>query len=63
MPIPRSTRTAEYRVLQALGENCGVIVSDASAGACVFRFRSDWAQFAGEEAAVLPALADEMPAF
>jgi SOS-response transcriptional repressor LexA len=61
MSIPRSTRTAEYRVLQALGENCGVIVSDPSSGECVFRFRSDWDQFAGGEAEVLAALAFEMP--
>ncbi len=60
--MPLLTRTAEYRILQALGENCGIVLTDSESGACVFRFRQDWADFAGEEAAVLAALAGELPA-
>lgn len=58
---PQATRTAEYRVMQALGENCGVIVSDPASGACVLRFRHDWDDFAGEEADVLRAVAQDLP--
>jgi len=61
MPSPLLTRTAEYRVLQALGENCGVVITDPETGECAFRFREDWDQFAGEEAEVLSALAAELP--
>jgi hypothetical protein len=61
MSAPRSPRTAEYRVLQALGVNCGVIVSDLARGECAFRFRADWDAFAPDEARILAALADEMP--
>jgi hypothetical protein len=55
------TRTAEYRLLQALGENCGIIVSDPETGECVFRFRKDWQEFAGEDSDVLQALAEDLP--
>lgn len=56
-----STRTVEYRVVQARGANCGVIVADPATGECVFRFRADFAAFAGEEAEVLAALVEELP--
>jgi SOS-response transcriptional repressor LexA len=56
-----ATRRVEFRVLQALGENCGVIVADPETGECAFRFRSDFSDFAGEEAPVLEALAAQLP--
>lgn len=56
------TRMVEYRVLEALGENCGVIVADPEAGQCAFRFREDVHEFAGGEAEVLSALFDQLPA-
>lgn len=56
------TRTVEYRVLEALGENCGVIVADPEAGGCAFRFREDFREWAGEEAEVLEALVAQLPA-
>jgi SOS-response transcriptional repressor LexA len=55
------TRRVEYRVLEALGENCGVIVADPESGECVFRFRGDFDEFAGEEAEVLAGLAAQLP--
>ncbi|MBI4889806.1 MAG: S24 family peptidase [Acidobacteria bacterium] len=58
---PLQTRTAEYRVFQALGENCGLVLTDPSTGECVFRFRQDFETFAGEEAPVLLALSQELP--
>lgn len=62
MPAPpQTTRTAEYRIFQALGENCGIVVSDPESGECVFRFRSDFQEFAGEEADVLADLVAELP--
>lgn len=62
MPAPpQTTRTAEYRIFQALGENCGILVTDPENGQCVFRFRSDFQEFAGEEAGVLSGLAAELP--
>lgn len=62
MPAPpQTTRTAEYRIFQALGENCGILVTDLESGECVFRFRTDFQHFAGDEADVLTALAAELP--
>ena len=55
------TRTAEYRVFQALGENCGILLTDRETGECAFRFRKDWAEFAGEEAEVLDQIAQDLP--
>ncbi len=55
------TRRVEYRVLEALGENCGVIVTDAETGECAFRFRQDFDEWAGEEAEVLQGLAAQLP--
>jgi len=54
------TRMVEYRVLEALGENCGVIVSDPRTGECVFLFRQDVDQFAGEETDVLAGLFEQL---
>ncbi|MCS7041171.1 MAG: S24 family peptidase [Bryobacteraceae bacterium] len=56
------TRTVEYRVLEALGENCGVIVADPETGECAFRFRTDFDEWAGEEAGVLSELIGQLPA-
>lgn len=58
---PLETHRAEYRVFQALGENCGVAVTDPQTGKCAMRFRRDWDEFAGEEAEVLRALAEDLP--
>jgi hypothetical protein len=60
MPISL-TRTAEYRVFQALGEPCGIVLTDPQSGDCVFRFRQDFQQFAGDEADVLAALVADLP--
>ncbi len=61
MRSPLTTRTAEYRVFEALGENCGIILTDPESGECAFRFRRDWAEFAGEEADVLRTIAEDLP--
>ena len=55
------TRLAEYRVFEALGEACGVVVADADANEAAFRFRRDWEDFAGEEAEFLEAIAEDLP--
>lgn len=54
-------RNAEYRVFEALGENCGVLVADPETNEIAFRFRRDWASYAGEEAEVLEAIAADLP--
>jgi SOS-response transcriptional repressor LexA len=54
-------RNAEYRVFEALGENCGVVVTDTETNEIAFRFRRDWASYAGEEAEVLEAIAADLP--
>ncbi len=56
-----SMRNVEYRVFQALGENCGVVVADPEVNEIAFRFRRDWASFAGEESEVLEAIAANLP--
>ena len=56
---PLTTRTAEYRVFEALGENCGIVLTDPETGECAFRFRRDWEDFAGEEAEVLRAIREQ----
>jgi hypothetical protein len=61
MPAVAPTRRVEYRLFEALGEPCGIVVSDPSTGDCAFRFRRDWADFAGEEAGVLEAIAADLP--
>lgn len=58
---PLTTRTAEYRVFEALGENCGIVLTDPESGECAFRFRRDWTEFAGDEAEVLRAIAEDLP--
>jgi len=58
---PLTTRTAEYRVFEALGENCGVVLTDPGRGECAFRCRRDWTEFAGEEAGALQAIAEDLP--
>jgi len=56
------TRIAEYRVFEAMGEPCGVVVADAGTNEAAFRFRRDWGEFAGEEdAEVLEAIARDLP--
>ena len=49
------------RMIQALGENCGIVVSDPETGECVFRFRKDWNEFSPEEGEILAALAEDLP--
>jgi len=55
------TRLAEYRVFEALGEPCGVMVADPRTNEAAFRFRRDWQDFAGDEAEVLEAIAADLP--
>ncbi len=59
MPV-LAMRNVEYRVFEALGENCGVLVADPEANEIAFRFRRDWAEYAGEEAEVLEAIAGDL---
>ena len=56
-----ATRVVEYRVFEALGEACGVLVADPLAGQIAFRFRRDWSEFSPPEADVLEAIADDLP--
>lgn len=58
---PLATRRIEYWIFEALGEPCGVMVADRESGELAFRFRRDWADFAGEEAETLAGLAEELP--
>jgi SOS-response transcriptional repressor LexA len=60
MALPLATRSVEYRLFEALGEVCGVVVVDPEAGQLRFRFRRDWQSFAGEEAETLPALCADL---
>jgi len=60
MPV-LAMRNAEYRVFEALGENCGVLVADPDSNEIVFRFRRDWEDFAGEEAETLEAITADLP--
>ena len=55
------TRVVEYRVFQALGEPCGVVVADAETNEAAFRFRRDWDEIAREEAEVLELIANDLP--
>jgi SOS-response transcriptional repressor LexA len=59
--MPLATRSAVYRVFEALGESCGVVVHDPDSGEIAFRVRRDWEDFAGEEAEVLAAIAADLP--
>jgi len=61
MPV-LAMRNAEYRVFEALGENCGVLVADPETNEAAFRFRRDWDDFAGDEAEILAAIAADLPA-
>jgi hypothetical protein len=61
MGLAQSTALAELRVFEALGENCGVALIHVESGEAVFRFRQDWDEFAGEEADVLRAIAEDLP--
>lgn len=62
MGVPQTTALAQLRVFEALGENCGIALIHPESGQAAFRFRQDWDQFAGEEADVLRAIADDLPA-
>lgn len=53
--------TVEYRVFEALGESCGLVVTDPESGECAFRFRQDFQDYAGEEADVLRRISVELP--
>ena len=59
---PIRTRRVDYRVFEALGEACGVVVTDPASLECVFRFRHDWDVFAGSEAETLSLIAEDLPA-
>jgi SOS-response transcriptional repressor LexA len=59
MPV-LAMRNAEYRVFEALGENCGVLVADPETNEIAFRFRRDWADYAGEEAEILEVIAADL---
>lgn len=61
MGSAQSTALAELRVFEALGENCGVVLIHPESGEAAFRFRQDWEEFAGEEADVLRAIAEDLP--
>lgn len=56
-----NAHTVEYRVFEALGENCGLVVTDPESGQCAFRFRQDFHDYAGEEADVLRRISVELP--
>lgn len=56
-----ATRTVEYCLFEALGETCGVVVADRESNEIAFRFRRDWADFAGEEAETLQLIAEDLP--
>jgi SOS-response transcriptional repressor LexA len=60
MPV-LAMRNAEYRVFEALGENCGVVVADPEANEIAFRFRRDWESYPSEEAETLEAIALDLP--
>lgn len=57
------TRRVDYRVLEALGEKCGVVVCDPETDECAVRFRDDIEEFAGEEAGLLSALLEQLRAY
>lgn len=61
MGSAQSTALAELRVFEALGENCGIVLLHPESGDAAFRFRQDWEEFAGEEADVLRAMAEDLP--
>ncbi|MCL4842258.1 MAG: S24 family peptidase [Bryobacteraceae bacterium] len=61
MGAAESTALAQLRVFEALGENCGIALVHPESGEAVFRFRQDWEEFAGEEAEVLRAIAEDLP--
>lgn len=62
MPAPAQTALAEYRLFEALGDPCGVLLVDPASGRAGFRFRHDWDQVDSEEAETLRAIADDLPA-
>lgn len=61
MGVAQSTALAQLRVFEALGENCGIALIHVEAGESAFRFRQDWDEFAGDEADVLRAIAEDLP--
>lgn len=58
-----ATRTATYRILEAFGEPCGVVVADPETNETAFRFRRDWETVCSdpEEAETLSALSEDLP--
>lgn len=54
------TRRVDYRVLEALGEKCGVVVCDPETDECAFRFRQDLEDFAGGEKDLLGELLEQL---
>lgn len=61
MPAPAQTALAEYRLFEALGEPCGVLLVDPASGRAGFRFRQDWDEIDREEGETLRAIADDLP--
>ncbi len=61
MASAQSTALAELRVFEALGETCGVFLWNPSSNETAMRFRQDWDDFAGEEAPILAAIAEDLP--
>ena len=62
MPQAVQTGAGEYRLFHALGEPCGVLLIDPASGQAAFRFRRDWETIDQEEAEVLRAVAEDLPA-
>ncbi len=60
MPL-LAMRNVEYRVFEAFGENCGVVVADPEANEIAFRFRRDWESFDPEVAEVIEPIALDLP--
>jgi SOS-response transcriptional repressor LexA len=61
MPPTISTAIAEYRVFEAMGEPCGVLLVDPSSERVAFRFRRDWEEVDRDEAETLRAIAEDLP--
>jgi len=61
-----TTARAQARLFKAqyrgMDRPCGVALYDPVSGETAFRFRDDWADWAGEESAVLAAIAEDLPA-
>jgi SOS-response transcriptional repressor LexA len=52
---------AEYRLFEAMGETCGVLLWDPGTDQTGFRFREDWEAIDPEETETLRAIAADLP--